>query len=488
MPLTGGTPRPFLGESSETPSWSPDGTRSRIFTDGRGCRDLAVTGRTATGADARGDLTRFPTEDMHNHNPVWSPDGQWIYFVHGHDPTEEMDIWRIRPSGESLERTDRQAVRGEFSGAARRAHADLRGACGGRYGTVALDARCETGVTRRVTWVSSATPRWRPVATAGASWRRSPTRPRPCGVCRCSIGPPRIATPSRTRCPRCARWRRGSAGRRSYLSTGGVGDSLWRVQDGQAYGSLEGADMPLVEPPAVSPDGSRVAVVMRREGSGGWPSCRRTAPTCKRWPPIEIQRVPGRGRLVAGRPWIVAGAATPRAGLFKIPVDGGAPVRLVTGQAVNPVWSPAGNLIAYGAGPVVSGRYRPLGATGRHSGRITGRARSGRRLSLPAGWQGTRVLPRPQSPDFWLLDLARQPHASSPIWVITARPDVRRHTGWKGDRVRPLTRECGHRPDRSAALGGTRSRPKASASTAASSAARTAASRRAASAARRPST
>ena len=36
---------------------------------------------------------------MHNHNPVWSPDGQWIYFAHGPEPNEEMNVWRVRPSG-----------------------------------------------------------------------------------------------------------------------------------------------------------------------------------------------------------------------------------------------------------------------------------------------------------------------------------------------------------------------------------------------------
>ena len=34
--------------------------------------------------------------------------------------------------------------------------------------------------------------------------------------------------------------------------------------------------------------------------------------------------------------------------LFMIPVDGGAPVRLVEGKWVNPVWSPNGQLIVYG--------------------------------------------------------------------------------------------------------------------------------------------
>ena len=46
--------------------------------------------------------------------------------------------------------------------------------------------------------------------------------------------------------------------------------------------------------------------------------------------------------------------------LFKIPVDGGAPVRLVGGQAVNPVWSRDGKLIVY-AGPLVAGMVPLLG-------------------------------------------------------------------------------------------------------------------------------
>ena len=52
-----------------------------------------------TGADAH---PVFPSRDQgqdafvreaeHNHNPVWSPDGQWIYVVHGTGPTGRMDF------------------------------------------------------------------------------------------------------------------------------------------------------------------------------------------------------------------------------------------------------------------------------------------------------------------------------------------------------------------------------------------------------------
>ena len=50
------------------------------------------------------------------------------------------------------------------------------------------------------------------------------------------------------------------------LSARGTGDGLWRVQNGQAFEVRKGADGVLSEPPAVSPDGSRVAVVVRQQG------------------------------------------------------------------------------------------------------------------------------------------------------------------------------------------------------------------------------
>ena len=45
---------------------------------------------------------------MHTHNPAWSPDGQWIYFVHGTDPFGEMEVWRVQPSGKLPEQLTHQ--------------------------------------------------------------------------------------------------------------------------------------------------------------------------------------------------------------------------------------------------------------------------------------------------------------------------------------------------------------------------------------------
>lgn len=44
---------------------------------------------------------------------------------------------------------------------------------------------------------------------------------------------------------------------------------------------------------------------------------------------------------------VAAGSDRDGAGLFKLPVDGGAPVRIATGAFLDPVWSPRGDLIVY---------------------------------------------------------------------------------------------------------------------------------------------
>ena len=40
---------------------------------------------------------------FHNHFPIWSHDGRFIYFVHGL-PLDKSDIWRIPPTGGIPER------------------------------------------------------------------------------------------------------------------------------------------------------------------------------------------------------------------------------------------------------------------------------------------------------------------------------------------------------------------------------------------------
>ena len=99
MPLTGGAPRNFLGEDTANLAWSPDGERIVYHTFTKG-DPMFVADRT--GANARQIFGDRP--GLHNHFPTWSPDGRWIYFVHGTPATREMDLWRIDPDGGNPER------------------------------------------------------------------------------------------------------------------------------------------------------------------------------------------------------------------------------------------------------------------------------------------------------------------------------------------------------------------------------------------------
>ena len=51
-----------------------------------------------------------------------------------------------------------------------------------------------------------------------------------------------------------------------YLSSHGGGDGLWRFENGQATEVWRGADGALLEPPAASFDGRRVAIILRKQG------------------------------------------------------------------------------------------------------------------------------------------------------------------------------------------------------------------------------
>ena len=98
--------------------------------------------------------------------------------------------------------------------------------------------------------------------------------------------------------------------------------------------------------PAVSPDGTQIAFVVRGEGRGRLHLMASDGTGVHRV--AEALDIRGAPSWAPDAKWIVAvaseGETTP---LFKIPVDGGAPVRIAEGIISNPVWSPAGRFILY---------------------------------------------------------------------------------------------------------------------------------------------
>jgi eukaryotic-like serine/threonine-protein kinase len=101
VPTIGGQLSPYMdryGPNVAEVDWSPDGGQLAYHTGSAGdpmfVHDLEQ--RTA-----RQILVSNP--GVHNHFPVWSPDGAFIYFVRGFPP-DQMDVWRIRADGGTPER------------------------------------------------------------------------------------------------------------------------------------------------------------------------------------------------------------------------------------------------------------------------------------------------------------------------------------------------------------------------------------------------
>ena len=404
MPLTGGTPRNFLSEEVVNLAWSPDRERIVYHTYASG-DPMFVADRS--GANARRIFQDRP--GMHNHFPAWSPDGRWIYFSHGRPATGEMDLWRIDSAGGNPERLTQM-------------NSDVAYPTPVGDRTVFYVARDEDGAgpwlwafdlkrreSRRVsvgleqyTSVQASADGRKLVATISDPIAGLWTVPILDRVAEEGDVKPFPVPTVRALAPRFS----GSS--LFYLSSLGTGDGLWRLRDGQVTEIWKGVDGALRETPAVSPDGGRVAIVLWRNGKRELDVLSSDG--------AELQPI-GDGIVAQGSScwspdgkWIVTGGRDANGpGLFKIPVDGEPPVRLVAGDALNPVWSPDGNLIVYAGTNVRT--FAPLLAV-RPDGTsvklpdVTLRRLGERVRFLPDGkglvYMGGLLV----SQDFWLLDLA----------------------------------------------------------------------------------
>ena len=210
-----------------------------------------------------------------------------------------------------------------------------------------------------------------------------------------------------------------------YLSSVGAGDGLWRLRNGETTEIWKGSDGALFETPAVSPDGGHVAIVLRRNGKGQLHVL--SADGAELQPIAEGIDAKGTSCWSPDAKWIVTGGSDATGpGLFKIPLDGASPVRLVAGQALNPVWSPDGSLIVYAGtnvrtfAPLLA--VRPDGTSVKLPEIILRRLGERVRFS-PDGKSLIYMQGLLASQDFWLLDLASM--KSRPLTKVQNRAAMR---------------------------------------------------------------
>jgi eukaryotic-like serine/threonine-protein kinase len=349
MPFTGGPLRPFLEERVLNVAWSPDNTRLVYLRAGNDGDPLFVGERDG------GNAVQIVAgkEGEHNHFPTWSIDSQWIYYVHFIDEAMSADLWRVPSSGGAPERLTEQYrdVRYPTPLDTRTVLYVARDETGGGPWLWALDVetkartRVSVGPNRYLSVSASADAR-RLVATIAKSTASLWSIPILNRVADDRDVTKYELTPARAFAPRF------DSTSLFYLSSTGSGDGLWRAHGGTTVEIWKSSDGVLSDPVAIASNG-RIAVTLRSRGRARLVLV--SPDGAVRQSVADAIDVRGTASWSPDATWIVtAGRDWQGPGLFTIPADGGPPVRLASGLALDPVWSPDGSLIVY-AGPLSKG-------------------------------------------------------------------------------------------------------------------------------------
>ena len=341
-PLIGGAPHNFMDEQAAEVAWSPDGARLVYHTWAPGDPVFVAD---HNGANPHQIVRNEP--GLHNHYPVWSKDGRWIYLVRGRPATREMDLWRISPDGGNPEQLTHL-------------NADVAYPTPINDRTILFVAHNEDGagpwlwafdmVTRTSRRVSSGLEQYAALAATGDGQHLAANVVNP----KVSLWSVPIADrvveekdveafPLPTVRAHAPRFGGGSL---FYLSSRDGADGLWSYRDGQALEIWKGSEGALQSPPAVSVDGKSVAFELKRNGKQQMHVMGADGTQIQ---PLSTEvDVRGSASWSPDGKWVVtAGSDRNGAGLFKLPVDGGPPVRIAKGPFLDPVWSPRGDLIVY---------------------------------------------------------------------------------------------------------------------------------------------
>ncbi len=344
VPTMGGPLRPYLPGVSEL-DWSPDGRRIVYHPPTPG-DPLFVTELD----EKSGRQIYVAREGFHNHFPVWSPDGAFIYFVQGL-ALEDSDIWRVRPGGGEPERLTFHDSRVTFptvlgDRTLLYLATDVDGFGPWIY---AMDIehrvshRVSTGVEEYMSLAASADGR-RLVATVSRSTAELWRVPIGDHVIDESGATPISLPTGRGLSPRLGR------GYIAYRAPKGGTESLVKLVDGTSTELWSGAGR-VLGGPAISPDGRRLAFLVQRRGLTQ----------------LHVTNADGSGARLVGEELDVRGTpswspdgqwlavAANRGGepqLVKIPASGGTPVLLVKEYSIYPIWAPSGQFLVYSGADV----------------------------------------------------------------------------------------------------------------------------------------
>ena len=350
IPTLGGDPRPYLENTAEY-DWSSDGRRLVYHTPGAGDTMLIST----SDAPSAGRTIFTSPAGLHSHFPLWSPDQKFIYFVHGTLP-DRLDIWRIASAGGAPVRVTQhnsQVTYPTFLDPNTLLYL-ATGAEGEGPWMFGMDvdqeiSRRVIGGVDRFTSLAGSADGKRLVATLASPrtslWRMSIGSH---GTLSSTLQPITLSTSSGFR-PRLG------MNFLLYVSVSGSRESIWKLVNGSATELWSSPEANIVGGPAISADGRFIAFSIRQQGHSL----------------LYVMEANGANlRVVAsaldlrGDPsWTPDGRAITTSasdrgtiGLFRVPLNGSPPTRIVFEHSLDPVWSPDGSFVLF-SGPDVGTNF-----------------------------------------------------------------------------------------------------------------------------------
>jgi Tol biopolymer transport system component len=263
VPTLGGPPKPYLEDAAEL-DFSADGTRMIFHTPAAG--DPMFLRDNGTANSARPLFTA--ASGLHAHYPVWSPSGDFIYFVQGMVP-DAMDIWRIKSTGdvppERVTSHNSHVSHPVFLNPPTLMYLATTSDGAGPW-VYSLDPdhpapnRVSAGIDRYSSLSASADGS-RLVATVAKSkptlWRL------PLDASSNAVGLP-VRIPLTTEpgsAPRCG------PDYLLYVSSKGQGDAIWKLANGIVSELWSQPDARILAGPEIAPDGHRVAFTVAESGT-----------------------------------------------------------------------------------------------------------------------------------------------------------------------------------------------------------------------------
>jgi Tol biopolymer transport system component len=341
VPTLGGEPRPYRHGAVEI-DWSADARRSVFHTTEPGDPTFLVEGESGSAR-----RLQVAPRGVHSHFQLWSPDGAFIYFTQG-VPPDEMDLWRMKSDGTGSERLtfhDSRVVYPAFmdprtvlylaaseDGAGPWLYAfDVERRTSRRvsFGVEQYSSLAASADGRRLvaTIENARTSLWRVPITDGIVGESAASRidVRTIGGSAPRTGPDYLL----------------------YVSPKGTGYALWKFARGAASELWSAPQARPLGGAAISPDGKQVAIVdENREGRR-----LRVMGTDGSAPRVLAESLePGGAPSWSpdGTSLTVSAVVNGRSRrLFRVPLDGTAPVQLFDADARYPLWSGDGEFLVF---------------------------------------------------------------------------------------------------------------------------------------------